>query len=232
MKMTNPIDRFEQELRAIICRTAKTTEYEERIQEICGHFADIYHEGMGQGLSGKDAERAARQRLGTPSHVASQMLANPDQMVRGLRLQRFACYGYIGGALANQAIPYCLMKNWQGIPLTVFAIISIAFCLCQGPVFGVGVMLAGRVSWKPALTIWPSVIAILATTTFLMTPLYASYRPGGVGQVILSPRFYLTYALKNSTGLMVYFVGLAVIAFIVARIGLNGRRWFRLERSR
>lgn len=232
MKNSNPIDRFEQELRRMIGRSAKSAEYEERIQEISGHFSDLYHEGMSQGLSEKDAERAARQRLGTPSQIASQMLVSPDRTIKGLRLQRFACYGYIGGVLANQAIPYCLVRHWQGIPLTVFAIISIAFCLCQGPIFGVGVMLAGRVSWKPALAIWPSAIVILATSTFLMTPLYESYRPGGVGKVLLSPNFYWTYALESSTRLMVFFVSLAVIAFIVARIGLLGRRWFRLERSR
>lgn len=216
----------------MIGRSAKSAEYEERIQEISGHFADLYHEGMSQGLSEKDAERVARQRLGTPSLVASQMLASPDRTIKGLRLQRFAFYGFVGAMLVMQVITYCALRQWQGMPLTVFTIISIAFCLCQGPIFGVGVMLAGRVSWKPALAIWPSAIVILATSTFLMTPLYESYRPGGVGKVLLSPNFYWTYAFETSTRLMVFFVSLAVIAFIVARIGLLGRRWFRLERSR
>ncbi len=232
--MTNPIDRFEQELRAIVGRTAKTTEYEERIQEICGHFADVFHEAMSQGMTEMNAEQVARGRLGTPSHIALQMLANPGRISKGLKMQRIALWGYIGAMFASQILTYCALNHWLGIPLMAFAILSIAIFFYLGLMLGIGVMLAGRLLWKTALVIWPISMGIIAACTYVMMPLYMTYRPvgAGTGHLFLSPQFYIFYAFDSSTRMIVIFGALATIAFLIARIWTLRLRWFRLERSR
>ncbi len=162
------VTHFESDLRQVVRRGSKSPEFENPIQEITGHYSDLFEESIAQGASEQDADRSARERIGSLGQIALQILNNASRQTRGLRIQKALFWVPMAAVLyfiGSQSMLAYGLFHWTlagFVPLTWLAIAS-------GLVYGYGIVLARRLLWKPVT------IACLLTACLLF-PFYNQQR--------------------------------------------------------
>ena len=154
----NAVEQFKEDIRQVVRRGSRSSEFEDSVSEIGSHFSDLIEEELGKGSSQEVAERKARKRMGSRYKIAFQIVNSPDRKKKALRLQ--ACMFVLFAAFIPVVVRFLmgtdtLFLSHQGNFNNTFT----ALLLGSGLVVGLGISIAKRIAW-PTLAVAVTVSVI------------------------------------------------------------------------
>ncbi len=147
MNQLNAFEKFEHEVRTVVRRGSKSSEFESPIKEIGAHFGDLVDEGIRSGISQAESELLAKKRLGGPVAIALQILRCPSRILRGTRIQQATCG--IPLAITVLFVVASYFTGWMSEKKILFICASWAIFILSALAFGFGLQLAKKIIWKP-----------------------------------------------------------------------------------
>jgi hypothetical protein len=233
--MHEAVKSFELEVRSAVRRGSKSKEFEDSIREVVGHYSDLLQEGLGKGLSLELAVKAANERIGDAKTIGRQILNSPTRLARGLRFQKLGLIGLWVSAIQFLCLEYGALSGWQGLVLSTFGYSFLVLLIVSALSFGLGAGHIKKVLWIPLVASFPGSMLLFAVVRMTLNPIYETYfKQYSPGSIKLTPEPFsfsmaLDYGLQYNERLIGSFVVFATFSFLISRIWLMQKSWFRFS---
>ncbi len=221
---TNAVEKFEHEVRTVVRRGSKSSEFESPIKEMANHYEDLIQEELSNGATNEEAEVLAKKRIGSPLSVGLQILNCPQRRIRGIWTQKIAYLILLLVLVQYLGLAYCSINRITGNYMTFWYFVVVIEYLWSGVLFGRGILQANRILWVPAVLFLPLITLSLGVAYEVFRPMLERNH----AVFIMSRSGVLVAGVEVALWMVGVFLAIGFVYVLIGQIRIQRRIGFQV----